>query len=294
LRVDCSDLTAEQSSELEARARATLLTAELEATVVISCAAGSAEIRVVAGDESVVLKSAISPSTWREQLLDLLDQALTELRARRAPQTSRPDAEAHEIVPAQTTPPRPVEAAWPPSPAAPPAPRARPIARPERRFQPETEVGLRAATELWGAHFALGAGVGGARRVASRWWSGLRVGFFYVSLPNTFSVREGHAIADATFEPRAFAGLRLSLGAGPSVLVVTPRSDLLAKDGTVRIAVRVEAQLSRPFRWGQFQLAPWLGLRLFSAERGVRVSKSSQLAIGGVLPQVGLALAYRQ
>jgi hypothetical protein len=55
--VVCPDLAEATSAELEARARATLLTSELSATVAISCVGeGVVMVQVDAGGDSVTLK----------------------------------------------------------------------------------------------------------------------------------------------------------------------------------------------------------------------------------------------
>jgi hypothetical protein len=60
----------------------------------------------------------------------------------------------------------------------------------------------------------------------------------------------------------------------------------------LRSAARLEARLSRPFRFGRLELAPWLGLRFFSAERGVRVAQHPRVDLSGALPQAGLSLSF--
>ena len=145
--------------------------------------------------------------------------------------------------------------------------------------------------EAWGKYVAVGGGVGAALRIGA-WSCGIRAGAFHPAGFREFTVLEGHALVEAAFTATSVAGLRFGVGAGPSLLLVSPSSGLSAQGATVKSAVRLEAQLSRPFRFGRVELAPWLGLRFFTAERGVRVAQQTRLIVGGVLPQVGLALSF--
>jgi hypothetical protein len=146
--------------------------------------------------------------------------------------------------------------------------------------------------ESWGKRGAIGGGLGAGLSFDSTWRCGLRVGAFHPLGLGEFAVLEGHAMAEVAFTARAVAGLRFGVGAGPSMLFVSPSSGLSAAGATMRSAARFEAQLSRPFRFGRVELAPSVGLRFFSAERGVRVALQSRLVLAGVLPQVGLALSF--
>lgn len=101
-------------------------------------------------------------------------------------------------------------------------------------------------------------------------------------------------MAEVAFTANALAGLRFGVGAGPSLLFVSPRSGSFATGEAVKSAVRLEAQLGRAFRFGQVELTPWVGLRVFPAERGVRVAQQTRLRVGGGLPQVGLSLSLSE
>ena len=81
--VACPELPG--AAELEARARATLLTSEVAATASISCAGDSVVIRVEAGDDGVTVNLRVRATTLREQVLRALDRALADLRARVTP-----------------------------------------------------------------------------------------------------------------------------------------------------------------------------------------------------------------
>lgn len=291
--VACPDLPEARTAELEARARATLLTSELAATAAISCSGDTVVIRVEAGDDSVMVKLRVAPATLREEVLRALDRALADLRARIAP-----NAQVEGTATASSGPTAPVDVE--PEPAKAEVVPAAPVVTP-----PETNgagapserklgVVVHLMGESWGKHAALGGGLGAGLSVDSTWWCGVRVGAFHPLGLDGFSVLEAQAMVEAAFTARALGGLSFGVGAGPSLLFVSPRSELSAAGPTLKSAVRFEAQLSRPFRFGRVELAPSIGLRFFSAERGVRIAQQSRLTLGGVLPQIGLALAFLQ
>jgi hypothetical protein len=85
--------------------------------------------------------------------------------------------------------------------------------------------------------------------------------------------------------------LRFAIGAGPSLLFASPESGFVAPGATLKSALRIEAQIARPFRWHWAELTPWVGARTFTDERGVRVAERARLVVGGVQPQFGLALS---
>jgi len=295
--VACPELPEARAAELEARARATLLTSELGATVAISCSSDVVVIRVEAGDESVTLKVRVEAATLREEVLRALDRALADLRARARPEVSiegGASASGGTAEPLVTSP----EAAKPEAPPTVPE-----VTAPEERREEDSSKGERLGTsrlgvaaylmgESWSKVGAIGGGVGAGVSFDSSWSFGVRVGGLYPIGLADLAVLEGHAMAEVAFTANAVAGLRFGLGAGPSLMFVSPRSGLSATGSTLKSAARFETALSRPFRWGRLELSPWVGLRFFSAERGVSVAQRTRLVLGGVLPQGGLALSF--
>ena len=146
--------------------------------------------------------------------------------------------------------------------------------------------------ETWGEHAALGGGIGTRLNFASVWEFGIRAGAFYPLGLDDLTAFEGHALVEAAFTATGLAGLRFGVGVGPSLLFVSPSSGLSAPGATLKSAVRFEAQLSRPFRFSRLEVAPWLGLRFFSAERGVRVADQRRLVLGEAGPQLGVAVSF--
>jgi hypothetical protein len=285
--VVCPDLPEARTAELEARARATLLTSDLSATVAISCVGEAVVVQVSAGDDSVTLKLRVAASTLREEVLRAIDRALADLGARltpagqpaaRAPGPSTATAsDLSELGP---------EAAETPSP--PPAREPAPTAQPSTI---ETEVGAHIIGERWGNRPALGGGLRGALRFDSSWSFGIRAGALHPPTFREATVIEAHAMLEAAVTARGLAGLRFGVGAGPSLLFASPESGFVARSATMKQAIRVEAQIGRPFRWHRVELTPWVGARVFTAERGVRIADEARLSVGGVQPQFGLTLS---
>jgi hypothetical protein len=285
--VQCPGLAEAAAAELEARARATLLTSDLSATAVISCVGERVEVQVDTGADSVTLKLRVQTTTLREEVLRALDRALADLGARQTPDGQiAATAPAPKAVTAADALPLGGAAAepLPTSPSSQPAPSVRNPAS-------ETAVGAHVIGESWGNRLALGGGLRADVRFDSTWACGIRAGALSPLKLGEATVVEAHVLFEAAVTARHLAGLRLSVSAGPSLLFASPASGYAATGATLRSAIRIEAQLGRPFRWHRVELTPWVGARAFTAERGVRVAEQSRLVVGGVAPQFGLALS---
>lgn len=292
--VACPDLAEATSAELEARARATLLTSDLAATVAISCVGeGAVVVQVAAGGDSVTLQLRVVAATLREEVLRALDRALADLGAR-VTTASRAAVESSTSSAAPTTASAPGgsqperEASEAEEPSA-PAPGRDSSSAPGRGT--ELELGVSFIGEKWGSEPALGGGLRAALHFDSTWSCGVRAGALHPLTFGEATVIEAHALLEATVTAHGLAGLRFGLGAGPSLLFVSPASGLVAPGSTMKSALRIEAQIARPFRWHRAELTPWVGARTFSAERGVRVTQTARLVVGGIEPQAGLALS---
>jgi hypothetical protein len=284
--VACPDLAEARTAELEARARATLLTTDLSATVAISCVGDGVVVQVDAGGESVTLKLRVAAATLREEVLRALDRALADLGARVTTEgPTATSAPAPSTVTGPGVPQPETDAAEKPPPASTPEP---PPAQPRTS---ETEVGVHVIGERWGNRLALGGGLRAAVHFDSTWSCGIRAGAFRPLGLGEATTVEAHAMLEATVTARGLAGLRFGVGAGPSLLFASPESGFVAPDATLKSALRVEVQIGRPFRWHAVELTPWVGARAFTAERGVRVAGQPRLVVGGVAPQVGLTLS---
>lgn len=293
VRVDCPDLTSEQQGELEARARAELLISDVAVLVELVCRAGRGEARLLTGPEPVVVPFTTSPATVRDDALRSLDEALRLWRARGVT-VRRAELPAPRPTPAPTSPavvrPERVVADVPPpvspTPALPPNP---PPSKPV-----SSEVGPAFVAETWGERLAIGGQLETAWRLHPALWLGLRAGAFRpLRPPDGFDVLEAHLLALAIAELPGGRGLRLGVAVGPSNLLVTPGSGLSARTDTTPKAVRIEARVSRPFRWGWFELVPFVGARVFTSDRGVRIGRAEKVSLSGIDPALGLSLTYR-
>jgi hypothetical protein len=285
--VACPDLPEAVTAELEARARATLLTADLSATVAISCVGEGLVVQVNAGGESVTLRVRVAAATLREEALRALDRALADLGA-----SVKPAGQAADSAPAPSAvtgadaaqPGAETTETQPPPSAQQPTPPAGPLTS-------EVEVGAHAVGESWGNRPALGGGLRAAVRFDATWSFGIRAGALHPLRLGEATAMEAHALVEAAVAARALLGLRFGIGAGPSLLFASPQSGFVAPGATLKSAVRVEVQIARPFRWHKIELTPWVGARAFTAERGVRVAGQPRVIVGGLQPQVGLALS---
>ncbi len=295
VRLACPDLTTERAAELESRIRANLLTAELPATVQLSCGAERTEVRVDATPDSVTVQVQTgSIDTFRDDVLRGVEEALQELARRRSRRAGVPDATNAPdagTVPAVAEP--------EPAPAAPmPAPRPRATAAPRTQppvatARPWTELFGAGLGEVWADRLALGGALGVGRSTPTIWY-GLRAAVLRPAVGSTdFDATEYHASVELGIQPRLLAGFRASIGLGPSVLFVTPRSSLTAHNNNAKASLFVAARVSRPVWFGQFALVPELGARLFSGKRGVRIDTEERLALRGLAPFFSLGAAYR-
>ncbi len=280
--VACPDLPEATAAELEARARASLLTSDIAAAAAISCMGEGAIVQVDAGDDSVTIRLRVPAATLREEVLRALDRALADLR-------TRVPTEAVAAPPApRTAPVAPVPRLDPASVETPPPSSTPRLSRP---VTVDAEVGAHALGESWGDGLALGGGLRTAVRFDATWSCGIRAGALHALRLDEATVIEAHAVLEAAVTARSLAGLRFGLGVGPSLLFASPKSGFVAPGATLQSAVRVEAQVGRPFRWRGVELTPWVGARAFTAERGVRVAEQARLIAGGLQPQLGLALS---
>jgi hypothetical protein len=271
----------------------------LSATVAISCVGERVVVQVDAGDDSVTLKLRVPEATLREEVLRALDRALADLSARVAPEAqtaaSAPDTStvtgSDEPQPAPDAADRRDAADRLDAAATPPPPPPQEPAPPAQTATIGTEVGALVLGESWRDGPALGGGLRAAVRFDSTWSCGLRAGALYPVGFREATIVEAHAMLEAAVTARALVGLRFSLGAGPSLLFASPESGFVAPRATAKSALRIEAQIGRPFRWHRAELTPWVGARAFTAERGVRVAEQARLVLGGVQPQFGLALS---
>jgi hypothetical protein len=286
--VDCPALSAEQAAEVEARVRASLLSAELECTARLVCAPGQAHVEVEANGKSTSFDVATSDANLQEELLQAVETVLRDLAH---PPPSPEPVTAPAAAPAE------VEAKPPPA----PAPRAEPSPQRTSGTTPGSakptpaslQLLLQGMLESWSGRPAFGGGLGAAY-AAGQFWYGAKLAVLRpITNSAAFTATEWHAAVRAGVQPTWGLGWQASLGIGPSLLALAPRGDAATFSSTVVVSWFVDAALSRPIWFGKLALSPSIGARFFMSERGVRVDSQERLILRGVNPQLSLSAVYR-
>jgi hypothetical protein len=109
-----------------------------------------------------------------------------------------------------------------------------------------------------------------------------------LSSAEAFDALELSAAASLRWQPAWAYGFVLSSSLGASWLDVTPQEPYEPLGDTAVSAGFASVELSRPAWIGPWVLVPSAGLRLFAAERSVRLDGREELVIGHVAPDVGL------
>ncbi|HSU39601.1 MAG TPA: hypothetical protein VLJ38_08535, partial [Polyangiaceae bacterium] len=239
VRVACEALAPEDAAQVEARIRATLLTAPaVDVSVRIDCTATTANVRVVSGERSETAALLLPDDNRRDALLATVEDLLAALEREN---TTPPPPQASATPPAVSVPALPTPATAPPPPVAPPQPS--PSARGNA---PRWDIGAGALAELWEGAVGYGARLVSERRQGS--WS-VGADFGWLTTPeftDVFRAHELHAFVFGALEERRTTGLRGALGAGVSVLTVLPRPDIVVRTPTTLPLVFLNAELARP------------------------------------------------
>lgn len=279
VRVLCPQLSDEQAAEVEARVRASLLTKQTLATVDVSCDDENASVRIESNGGASALETLPASANLREELLGALDRAFAKL-----------DQAAPIPPPAPLPEPPPAE----PEPVFVPAPVPRAPDRPTLAWLRSFSMPLSAHAmgELWSSQLAWGGALG------SEWARGpLRYGargavLFPLAKEASFDATEWHGALHVAAQPAALGGIQVALGLGMGWMVVSPQAEAVSRERRVVSAPFVTVALSRALRVGRLAVVPELGVRAFTAERGVRVDEEERLAFGWLVPRLALGLAY--
>jgi hypothetical protein len=291
VQVRCPPLSSEQAAEVEARVRASLLVAEIEGSVSLSCEPERARVEVVSKDGSATLEAPFTSTRPQEALIELVEKALRDLGYRRR---TTPDAAASTV----TT---PVAALSTPAPPSPLPVARRPKREPQRAAPsssktpttPSLQLSAQALGEVWATHQVAGGALG-IGRSAGHLWYGAKLG---VTVPVSggvpFLVTEWYATLRLGFQPTWAAGAQLTFGAGPSYLAVASHDATVSGSTKILNSWFVDGSLSYPVWLKHVAFVPALGARLFGSERGVRVDTQERLVLRGVVPQLAFGVAYR-
>ena len=290
--VTCLELSAEDSAQVEARVRASLLSAGLTpATLALSCEAAAAQTQVTGNGQQVTMRAERSQISLKDALLASAEAALSAWGSARgmvAPASPSPPLTAPAPEP-EPTPPEVVN-----------APVAAPLTPPSR--VPETRPAVRSSywvfagprAELWHSGWALGGQLGVQRALASTFVA-IRAGYL-VNLPvsTQFSAHELQFGAELGYQPQGLLGLRGALGIGVSVFGATPAAGVSAQDGSDSSTLPgLSVELSRPVALGPLSLLPAVGVRAFTSARSVRVDGEEVLALPALAAQASLSLALK-
>jgi hypothetical protein len=300
--LSCQQLTREEAGKLETRIRVRLLaTTSPAARVSIACGEQRGTVVVESEAARATREVALAGVDATETLVAAVENALEELAGPTAETTAPPPVAAEPNVGAEQPPPaqQPPPASQAPTakpPAAQPSAVVAAPAQPAAALPPDperfTELWLGAVGESWRDRLALGGAVGaayGSRALAF----GLRVGGL-AAVPRyaAFSATELSGDAAVAWQPPWSLGVRGRVSVGPSLLVIAPRASFKPRAGTTVAAWCVGLTLARPFRFGHFAVVPEVGARLFSSKRNVNLDDSEQLALGPVVPHLGLGITY--
>jgi hypothetical protein len=296
VRVTCPQLSREQTAEVEARVRASLLTRDDRAAVTISCESESGSVKIESSSGKLAIESLNMGANLREELLGALDRAFEKLAEGPASvelAPPRPDAISAPEMPGPVT-------VSPPPPAK-PAPAVRPTPSLPTAERSRSDAFARAAStplfvqglgELWSSHAAWGAGLG-TEWALGPWRGGARAGVLTpVNAASTYTLVDWQAMAHVGARPNRLAGVQITLGLGLGWMVVSPRAEATSYAVSVVAAPFGVLLLSRAFRWRRFALVPELGVRLFASERGVKVDGRESVSFGWAVPRLALGVAY--
>jgi hypothetical protein len=289
--VSCPELSAEDAAQVEARVRASLLSAGLEpAAVELSCSADSSQTQVTGNGRQALVRSARSTIPIKEVLLASADSALSAWGG--------PTAGPTTGAPATASPPPPAPSATapilPPAVLATPAAPSGPTPHPATPSVPNrTWASAGARTELWQHGSGLGAQLGLEHELPSAFLA-LQVGYLAaVPTSSRFSAREIPVGAQLGWRPRNALGFRAALGVGLSVFATTPAAGVSAQSGKTLTLPFLGVELSRSVELGAFALLPALGATAFSSSRTVKVDDEVVLTLPTLALSAGLALALK-
>ncbi len=250
--------------------------------------AGGLIVRVVAPHAELTKEVEVRSERVEDDVVWGVEALLEKLAETQAASRAAASADA----PPPGTPP---PAALPPAvpePKPKPEPTASRSATHPRRPEHTSEVYVAALAEAWEA-WAFGAECGSSVGYET-WQLGLALGGRLVANePGPFQLSEVSGSVRVVLALRRAAGIRLHLGGGPSVLIVSPSEGATTNSSTVVSSAAVELALSRPFWSGSLGFSPSVGVRVFTAQRSVNVDGAEAFAVPLVAPLASLSLVYR-
>ena len=298
-RVECPELTAEKAAEVEARARAALITREAQVSeATLACDFEQVSATVTGERGAVRSVAAKSGRNLNDLLVDTFEAALSRLSAEALagaapadPNGPRAATEAAELSPRSS----PVALAPSPPPPPPPPPLSLRSSSSQSgaTAPPRAEVQSGAALESWGGNATMGplaSASYGSRALALA----LRLELLLPLRPRpAFRAFEFSAALAVHWQPSWSRGARLLVGAGVSSLSATPHEPYEARGATRVAAGFATVTLSRPIWLQAWALVPEGGVRLFAERRSVTLDRDAQLHLPRVAPQLAISLLRR-
>lgn len=288
LRIGCPELVGEQMAEVEARARAALLTAGLDvAELDLECEASQARASLRAHGDASTSAVPLGAGSVPDQLIRALDAAIDQLShpSDAEPEPSGPSSAAFESDRATLMPAAPPVVAPPRN-----APRRHEPPLAQRRHFSLTSVLVGGVVEAWGRRLAPGALVHsrfGGERFGVTW------AVSYQTAPSAlFRADELGAALGADWRPPGVAGITLEGDVGLSLLSVTPHAPYRPRGATSVTAGFARLLLARPIVLRRFAILPAAGVRLFTAPRRLRLDGEEHLKLGYAMPELLLGLSY--
>ena len=304
-RVECHELTPERAAEVEARARAMLITSAVQLNeATLACDFETVTVSVTADQSTVRIAAPKTGANLSDRLLDTFEQALSRLSAQTLADAVAPPESAREATagaPEEREPLPPVAQGLAPAPQ--PSPPSAKVLRPpsERpRFSPTgraaqygAELACGAAVEAWSGDAVMGPAAGAS--YGSHTLSlALRVAaLFPLHAAATFRALELSGALGVRWQPTWSAGTHWVVAAGVSSLSATQHEPYEPRGATHVGAGFVDLTLSRPWRFGAWGVAPELGVRLFAAKRSVTLDQDAQLSLPYSAPHFAVTISRR-
>lgn len=308
VRLECKDLSPEDSARVETRLLASLLSGDAaDVNVTIACDGGLTAVSATVGAPEVRRTVALSGMVISaEAILALAARAVTQLLAPSEVEV-RPAAAAPADKPL-------AESGVATSPNGQPATRARAsgaselvdpapdVAAGKRPQAPvagadhvrkESRVRADIALQSWGSQAATGAALGLEQASGSWTYAFLAGGARPLHQPSLSAVTEWTAAGEFGWQGGGPLGIRVSTRLGLSLLVLDVNNGVATSSGTIKSAGFLELDFSRPIWLGRFGVAPGVGVRAFSAKRAVTSEGQAELQLSTPSAHALLTMLFR-
>jgi hypothetical protein len=293
--VDCAELSREQAAEVEARARAEMITTGARVVAAeLACDVGRVKVTVRDADRvSQLLAEATSAPDRSDRLVEAFTEALRQLQ--RLQLEAAADVELTVVPPARPSPPTAIPAPAGVTPSVEPLPAPRHVERGPRPVKARRllEIGGGAALELWNGAAAVGPLLRAGYGADGLAFGGSLGALFPLAASPAFSARDVAGEVGADWQPSWSRGLRLHAGVGGSWLSANPTSPYQPRGATHLGTGLLVLALSRPIWLTRWAVLPELAVRWHTGDRRINLDDDARLLIGRVTPRLSLSLLHR-